>query len=297
MHILESARNEIKPSESPTSHIPAPYPPPQALAGMRSLGLQNSLTCEGVLQSARSIEAAFAPPVPALNGAQTTSVDSNNNNTESFSAVVSAREAAAKRSRKLLDFVDHRADQLLRASGESGSWFLGHQRSLSSSSSVAAATTIAVGGRQQGKEEEEEEEDIRKLSVSSASESGSDYENGNGDGKGGYSEDEEEREHRRGAAKARRTERKERERENKERVKKRIEAAAKAMQRAPMNDFVEELTTIAWLPVHAKAPNDLLPWKVGPMARCYSSVLSFVGFLCSLCFFCQLASLVIVVLH
>ncbi|CAM9346370.1 unnamed protein product, partial [Hapterophycus canaliculatus] len=29
---------------------------PAALAGMRALGLQNSLTCEGVLQSARSIE-------------------------------------------------------------------------------------------------------------------------------------------------------------------------------------------------------------------------------------------------
>ncbi|CAM9858845.1 unnamed protein product, partial [Laminaria digitata] len=89
---------------------------------MRTLGLQNSLTCEGVLQSARSIEAAFAPPMLHVGGRAPSG-------TASATGAV-ARDAAVRRSRKLLDFVDHRADILLLASGESGRWFVDPPLSL-----------------------------------------------------------------------------------------------------------------------------------------------------------------------
>lgn len=192
----------------------------KALAGMRILGLKDSLTCEGVLQSARSIEAAFAPSTSI------SSVD-NDNQTEvaaSNAADADAREAAMRRSRKLLDFVDHRADQLLLSSGETGRWFV-DQRVNSTGQSLAESEVI----------------------VSSESDSDLDEDH----------EDDEDRDE----ARERRAEQRERRKEKRERQKARAEAML-AARPPPPNNFVEELTSIVWLPVHAKAPNDLLPWKV-----------------------------------
>ncbi|CAM9858774.1 unnamed protein product, partial [Laminaria digitata] len=58
----------------------------------------------------------------------------------------------------------------------------------------------------------------------------------------------------------------EREKEKEERDRRRAEAVAAAARLPPPNDFVEELASIAWLPVHVTPPDDLLPWK-GPSSR------------------------------
>ena len=216
---------------------------------MRSLGLQNSLTCDGVLQSARSIEAAFAPPVPSITGVSVAAGETGGSGALTAAA---AREAAVSRSRKLLNFVDHRADQLLLASGESGKWFVDHR------SSAAATQGFGGGGTGGGEEEEKGREEL------SSSGSDSDFED---DGGGEDGEGEEEGGegagglHDREARDAAATARKERRREKKERSKMRAAAAA-ASRPPPPNDFVDELASIAWLPVHGRAPNDLLPWKV-----------------------------------
>lgn len=212
---------------------------------MRSLGLQNSLTCEGVLQSARSIEAAFATPVPSIGGVYAAAVTDGG---RSAATAIAAREAAVSRSRKLLNFVDHRADQLLLASGDTGRWFV----DPSSFGADADGSDGGGGGVGGGKKSGEE---ARELSVSSGS--GSEY----GSESGGEGEELEEVERDREEQRARTKERREREREVEERNKARA-AAADAMRSPPQNDFVEELATISWLPVHARAPNDLLPWKV-----------------------------------
>lgn len=205
---------------------------------MRILGLKNSLTCEGVLQSARSIEAAFAP------SALISSLDNNQAEVVASNAADSdAREAAMRRSRKLLDFVDHRADQLLLSSGETGRWFV-DQRANSSGQSLAASQVI----------------------VSSESDSDLDEDH----------EDDEDRDE----ARERRAEQRERKKEKRERQKARAEAML-AARPPPPNSFVEELAAIVWLPVHAKAPNDLLPWKVrlwvGPR-RDYGFLCGFVAY-------------------
>lgn len=188
----------------------------KALAGMRILGLKNSLTCEGVLQSARSIEAAFAP---------STSISSvNNNNQAQVAADADAREAALRRSRKLLDFVDHRADQLLLSSGETGRWFV-DQRESSTGLSLAESQVIVSSDSDSDVDEDYEDADDRD------------------------------------EARERRAEQRERKKEKRERQKARAEAIM-AARPPPPNNFVEELASIVWLPVHTKAPNDLLPWKV-----------------------------------
>lgn len=207
---------------------------------MRSLGLQNSLTCDGVLQSARSIEAAFAPPVPPAAGVRTGEAGEP----DEIAAAATARRDAVSRSRKLLDFVDHRADQLLLASGDSGRWFVDNR-----SGATGAAAAVATG--------DGDEQILREYDSSSESESEADYdedgEDGSGDDEGG-----EGREAKMAAA----AERRERKRERKERDNMRAAAAAAASRAPPPNEFVEELASIAWLPVHGRAPNDLLPWKV-----------------------------------
>ena len=101
------------------------------------------------------------------------------------------------------------------------------------------------------------------MSGSSASESagdGSDYEGEDEgeDGEGEVGEDDRIREER--LAKER--ELREREKEKEERDRRRAEAVAAAARLPPPNDFVEELASIAWLPVHVTPPDDLLPWKV-----------------------------------
>lgn len=202
---------------------------------MRALGLQDRLTCEGVLHSARSIEAAFAPPVPSVSGLHRVATSSTR--AENAESLTAAREAAVERSRNLLNFVDRCADQLLVESGNTGRWFVdgpgnGH------------------GAAEDGGIDKEPNE----LSVSSGSESEDpDYEIDYMDGE----EEEDEREERKRAEQGRL----ERERERRERQKAR--AAAATVRSPPANDFVEELCSIAWLPVHAKATNHLLPWKVG----------------------------------
>lgn len=202
---------------------------------MRALGLQNSLTCEGVLQSARSIEAAFAPPTPPVAGLHASSTASTNTTT------ASAREAAVSRSRKLLNFVDHRADQLLLASGDSGRWFVDPR---------GGVPTVSVG-------EAGGDGDVRRGYISS-SESEVDYTDETPE----EEEEELEAHDAEGAGSAAGAERSERRRERKERDRTRAEAAAAAALRPPPNGFVEELASIAWLPVYGRSPNDLLPWKV-----------------------------------
>lgn len=243
---------------------------------MRSLGLQTSLTCDGVLQSARSIEAAFAPPVPSITGVNTYAAAAAAAGDTSGSGAVSAaaaRDAAVSRSRKLLNFVDHRADQLLLASGESGTWFVDHRSSSATESFGGRGDKDCGGGAGAGKEEQKGQEYL------SSSESESDFE---ADGSGDEDPEREEglahdREAREAAALAQR----ERRREKEERSKMRAAAAA-ASRPPPPNEFVEELASIAWLPVHGRAPNDLLPWKVCRL-----------GFLRSIIYFlkCQLSSL------
>lgn len=208
----------------------------QALAGMRALGLQNSLTCEGILQSARSIEAAFAvaPTTPAVAGLRTATTAAG----ASTAAAAAAREAAVSRSRKLLNFVDHRADQLLLASGDSGRWFV----------DPSGATG---GGGVDG------DGHARRGYISSSGSESDDTDEGSEEG--GEDELEEGAEEAGSAAGA---ERRERRREKKERDRTRADAAAAAALRPPPNGFVEELASIAWLPVYGWSPNDLLPWKV-----------------------------------
>lgn len=242
---------------------------------MRTLGLQSSLTCEGVLQSARSIEAAFAPPAVHVGDgalARTAAV-----------TVAAARDAAVKRSRKLLDFVDHRADNLLLASGESGRWFVDPLPSLSGTDVNARVGKEngsegggSFGGGGGGGSAGDDggsgggsgnvvgrDEERQELSESSASESagdGSDYE-GEDEGEdeeGEVEEDDRVQEER--LAKER--ELREREKEKEERDRRRAEAVVAAARQPPPNDFVEELASISWLPVHVTPPDDLLPWKV-----------------------------------
>ena len=247
-----------------STHAPTPCRP-QPLAGMRTLGLQSSLTCEGVLQSARSIEAAFAPPMVDIG----TGVPSR----VAAVTVAAMRDAAVKRSRNLLDFVDHRADTLLLASGESGRWFVDAFPSLTGADANARVENKNKGesgdggggggggggsGSVAGRDGERLE-----LSGSSASESaddGSEYEGEDGgeDEEGEVEEDDRIREER--LAKER--ELREREKEKEERDRRRAEAVAAAARLPPANDFVEELASIAWLPVHVTPPDDLLPWKV-----------------------------------
>lgn len=206
---------------------------------MRALGLQDRLTCEGVLHSARSIEAAFAPPIPSVSG-------------ESLAA---AREAAVQRSRNLLNFVDRCADQLLLESGKTGRWFV--EGGPGNCHGVAYAAAAAEHG---GDIDDDVDGEPNELSLSSGSESEDpDYES---DYNSEMEEEEEEREERKRAAQVRL----ERERERRERQEAR--AAAAAVQPPPPNEFVEELCSIAWLPVHARATNHLLPWKVG-VAPCF----------------------------
>lgn len=215
---------------------------------MRSLGLQSSLTCEGVLQSARSIEAAFLPPVSSTIGG--VSAATAGGGTISTAAL---RADAFRRSRKLLNFVDRRADQLLLVSGENGQWFVDPRRDDGPEQPHGSGGND-VGDRFGGTVEDANDEgkDVEGMSVSS----GSEAEN---------SADEEERKYRLESTRAKEVERK-------ERAKARVEAAAAAWRKPPPNDFVEELTSIAWLPVYARSPNDLLPWKVrvdlGTMRKC-----------------------------
>lgn len=195
---------------------------------MRTLGLQQSLTCDGVLQSARSIAAAFKPSIPG-NGFNTVAIGAEE--------VAAARVAAAKRSHELLRFVDHRADQLLLASGESGRWFV---------------DPPSVGGNGHGHGRSGGRGGSRaNASPSSASDSDEDLEYSD-------SEDmtEEERDNRSGSRRAR-------DAEPRESLRARREFFAR---RPPPNAFVEELNSIAWLPVHARATNSLMPWKVGILA-------------------------------
>ena len=234
---------------------------------MRSLGLQNSLTCEGVLQSARSIEAAFAPPI--------LHIGNGGSSGPSTAQIAKARDAAVSRSRKLLDFVDHRADNLLLASGESGRWFVDPPPSLSGAdinprveNETADEGDVGgdggvgrgvggVGGVGGGGDDDRGKE----LSVSSASESGGDGSDYEGEDEGSGAEDaEEEGEDR--IREDREMEMRQREKEKEERDRRRAEAVAAAARQPPPNDFVEELASIAWLPVHVMPPDDLLPWKV-----------------------------------
>lgn len=225
---------------------------------MRSLGLQNSLTCEGVLQSARSIEAAFVRPMPSIPGIPASSA------TAAAAAVDAARQAAVSRSRKLLNFVDHRADQLLLASGESGRWFVDPRTSpVTGGASNGGSGGNGTGGGGAGgaggaRGAEGDEEQRRECMSSSGSESGYEDECSEDDEEG----DEEGRVQGREAKIAVAMERRERRRERKERDNARAAAVAAALRLPPPNEFVEELASIAWLPVHGRAPNDLLPWKV-----------------------------------
>lgn len=177
----------------PPPHPPSPflkYSKPlspltvQALAGMRALGLQGRLSCEGVLQSARSIEVALSATAPSVSA-------------ESFTL---ERKAAVERSRNLLDFVDRFADELLLESGETGRWFID-------------GPCIGDGSPDEGDGDEKPD---------------------------GWLE--------------------------RERQKER--AAAAAVQPPPANKFVEQLCSIAWLPVLATTTNPLLPWQVGVHSVC-----------------------------
>ena len=207
---------------------------------MRTLGLQNSLTCEGILQSARSIEAAFAPPRAALSTGNLARMEAASSASDAATAA-QAREAAISRSRKLLDFVDHRAEQLLLASGDSGRWLVERRAASGGGDDLGGpeGTGDGDGVRPAGPQ---------ALSVSSESESEEDTD-------GADLEDREE-------GREMRTEQRERKKEKRERQRARAKAAEAAARKPPPNAFVEELTSIAWLPVHSKAPNDLLPWKV-----------------------------------
>lgn len=246
---------------------------------MRSLGLQDSLTCEGVLQSARSIEAAFAPPMPPIPGtpaaAAATAAD----------AAGAARRAAVSRSRKLLNFVDHRADQLLLASGESGRWFVDPRASGAAGGAGNGGGENGNGnsnGHGHGKGGAGGEGDEEYVS-SSGSESNYEDECSEDDERSDVERRTQGREDKIAAA----AERRERRRERHERDKMRAAAAAAAMRLPPPNDFVEELASIAWLPVHGKAPNDLLPWKVCKTVVFLPAVAISCLFLCVIhrCFF------------
>lgn len=269
-----------------STHAPTPCRP-QPLAGMRKLGLQSSLTCEGVLQSARSIEAAFAPPMLGID----TGVPSR----VAAVTVAAMRDAAVKRSRNLLNFVDHRADNLLLASGESGRWFVDPFPLLTGVDANARVENENEGesGGGGGRRRDDDGDggggsgsvagrdgERLELSGSSASESaddGSDYEEEDEgeDKEGGDEEDDRIR----GERLARERKLREREKEKEERDRRRAEAVAAAARLPPPNDFVEELASISWLPVHVTPPDDLLPWKVSaarlPRVCAYMLVLVF----------------------
>lgn len=222
---------------------------------MRSLGLQSSLTCDGVLQSAHSIEKAFVVGLPPIAGFRAPPPQEI---ARIADAAAAAREAAVHRARKLLNFVDHRADQLLLASGLNGDWFVNPQV-------WALSNGIDKRNGVEGTDPVEPH-----LSVSSDSESEGALSDDTDE------EDDEEREHRREARRERKREEWERQKERKGRQIARAKAA-EAAQPPPPNDFVEQLKSIAWLPVHARAPNELLPWKV--WARAHVCVFFF--FFCS----------------
>lgn len=235
----------------------------QALAGMRKLGLQTSLSCEGVLQSARSIENALrlsqaSPSIVGLpnfsTGAGLSSSSAGGSvDSATRQAAADAREAALDRSRQLLRFVDHNADELLLASEESGRWFVKPPPSSRPRQS-SSPPDGSHGGRGGGDPRHRARHQEMAVSVSSESESEggySDEEYGEFEGSE-EGEDEEEWAHRQERERAQSMERRERERAR----------AALAALRPPPNAFVEELNGIAWLPVHTNAINILMPWQV-----------------------------------
>lgn len=204
----------------------------QALAGMRDLGLQGRLSCEGVLKSARSIEAAFAATVPSVSTPHHAGTFFRGG--EYAESLAGARKAAVERSRNLLDFVDRFADQLLLESNENGRWFVDGLR-------------ISHESPNEGDGDQEP----HGLSVRLRSE-GEDPDDGR------HSNDEKEAEEGGKRAEQGRLER--------ERQKER--AAAAAVRPPPANTFVEQLCSIAWLPVLATLTNPLLPWEVGVHSVC-----------------------------
>lgn len=222
---------------------------------MRKLGLQTSLTCEGVLQSARSIEntlrSSQAPTSIGVvrssfsAGDAAGSLDSHETSI-TRKAATDAREAALERSKHLLRFVDHNADQLLLSSEESGRWFVDPP--------PLPALPPAGGGGLRGTEQgmRGSADDRDELLVGSGSGSEGEYSDDGDEFDPSDDEDEEERAHRLERERAQSMERRERERARE----------ALAALRPPPNAFVEELNGIAWLPVHARAINELMPWQV-----------------------------------
>lgn len=227
---------------------------------MRKLGLQTSLTCEGVLQSARSIENTLrssqaSTSIGVSRSSSSTGgggVGSSLNSHESSvtrKAATDAREAALERSKHLLRFVDHNADQLLLSSGESGRWFVDPPPPGSRGGSDYHKKDHEMRGTN-NRDGRDGRDDVL---VSSGSESEGDYSDG-GD-EFGVSDDEgedEERTHRLERQRAQSLERRERE----------SAREALAALRPPPNAFVEKMNSIAWLPVHATAINLLMPWQV-----------------------------------
>ncbi|CAN0354039.1 unnamed protein product, partial [Discosporangium mesarthrocarpum] len=98
------------------------------LAGLRELGLRDSLTCEGVLLSARSIESALVDPGgkdSALKAVPwAVPPNSEGHGQEQGQGRREAQSAALERAQELVVFVNHRAKQLLTAAGPGGQWLL-----------------------------------------------------------------------------------------------------------------------------------------------------------------------------
>lgn len=241
---------------------------------MRSLGLRTSLTCDGVLQAARSIESVLQRSMSSLPRVRGNSADDNsrssNHATEDEAAA--AREAAVIRSRQLLRFVDRNADKLLVASEESGRWFVqAPMRALSLPAAAGPGSSERSRGYGSGLSQRgtshggfgikggvggarlDSVDDIRVSSGTESDETHSDYDDeDDGEELSGLEEDEEERAHRREMERTESLERRERARARE----------ALAALTPPPNQFVEELNKIAWLPVHAAPINPLMPWKV-----------------------------------
>lgn len=204
----------------------------QVLAGMRTLGLQQSLTCDGVLQSARSIESALQ--------SSSSSIGVTSSGSSSREAMA-AREAALKRSHELLRFVDHHADQLLLSSGESGRWFVEPSRAGGNGHGRPRGQTPDAKSGRVGVHGDE------GVEVSGSSGSESDEEVYSDSELMDLEERREDWESRDGRARDR---------------------EAQAAPRPPPNAFVEELNSISWLPVRAQPPSDFMPWKVERTATC-----------------------------